>query len=259
MRPAMQSPPGAATFAAGMTKRGEGLLDRVFPGMGWRPLWLTVLSAGCLIVYWHHGSRRAMPGWFVEASTRFWDIDVLRFHEHGWSHLTAVAVLMLVPLVACRIGGIRPLELGLGIRGAKRELLLVLALWAAFLPVVWYMSGTEAFLRTYPRLPEARTDLALFLTYEGFYLVKWIAWEFFFRGFMLFGFAKDLGSRAVLVSTIPFVLMHFGKPEAEVVASIAAGFILCWIALRSKSIWPGVLLHWLVATSMDFFASTWWR
>ena len=76
---------------------------------------------------------------------------------------------------------------------------------------------------------------------------------------MLFAFAKDLGSKSVLVSTIPFVLMHFGKPQAEVYSSVAAGFILGWLAWRSRSIWPGVILHWLVATSMDFFASRWWR
>jgi membrane protease YdiL (CAAX protease family) len=235
------------------------LLDRVYPGMGWRPLWLTVTSALCLVVYWHYGSRSQSPEWFVEWSTGLWDIEVLRFHEHAWGHLSAVVVLMALPLLVACLGGYRPLDLGLGVRGAKREILLVLGLFAAFVPVVWLMSGTEAFQRTYPRLPQAETDAGLFLTYEGFYLVKWVAWEFFFRGFMLFGFKRDIGTRAVLISTIPFVLMHFGKPQAEVFASLAAGFILCWIALRSKSIWPGVLLHWLVASSMDFFASTWWR
>ncbi len=242
-----------------MAESSAGPLERVFPGMGLRPLWLTVVSALCLILYWHHGSRSACPAWFVERSRAFWDIEPLRFHEHGWSHLAAVALLMALPLVAAAVARVRPGELGLGIRGARRELLLVLGLWAAFLPVVWYVSGTEAFQRIYPRLPQAENDAGLFLAYEGFYLVKWVAWEFFFRGFMLFGFHRDLGSRAALVSTLPFVLMHFGKPEAEVFASVAAGFILCWIALRSRSIWPGVLLHWLVATSMDFFASSWWR
>jgi membrane protease YdiL (CAAX protease family) len=89
--------------------------------------------------------------------------------------------------------------------------------------------------------------------------VKWIAWEFFFRGFMLFGFGKDFLQRAVLVSTIPFVLMHYGKPELEMASALIAGLVLCFIALRSKSIWPGVLLHWLVAATMDFFAAQWWR
>ena len=70
-----------------------------------------------------------------------------------------------------------------------------------------------------------------------------------------------MSARAFLLTilAIPFVLMHFGKPQAEVYSSVAAGFILGWLAWRSRSIWPGVILHWLVAASMDFFASRWWR
>ena len=110
-----------------------------------------------------------------------------------------------------------------------------------------------------PRLPEARADAGLFALYQALYLIKWTAWEFFFRGFLLFGFKRDLGSVAVLLSTVPFALMHVGKPEAEMASAVVGGLVLCWIALRSKSIWPGVVIHSLVATTMDFFASTWWQ
>ncbi|MBW1883608.1 MAG: CPBP family intramembrane metalloprotease, partial [Deltaproteobacteria bacterium] len=222
-------------------------LERLFPGMGWRPLWMTLISVLCLITYFHYGSLRSSPQWFVDASREFWGIEALRFHLHGWSHLSALVLLMIVPLMLCRLAGIRALDLGLSVKAAKREFRLVLGMWAVFVPVIWLVSETEAFTRVYPRLSGAESDIGLFVAYESFYLVKWVAWEFFFRGFMLFGFKKDFGNRAVLISTIPFVLMHFGKPQAEVYASLAAGFILCWIALRSRSIWPGVLLHWLVA------------
>jgi membrane protease YdiL (CAAX protease family) len=127
------------------------------------------------------------------------------------------------------------------------------------LPLVWLASGTPAFQKTYPLLKEAETSAFLFFGYHGYYLLKWTAWEFFFRGFMLFGFKHDIGGRAVLISTLPFVIIHMNKPEAEMLGSIIAGFALCWIALRSKSIWPGVMIHWLVAMAMDFFASSWWH
>lgn len=239
-------------------KNTNNFLDRIFPDLGLVPAGLTVLSASCLVLY-SYRVRGETPTWFTEASERFTGIEAARFHEHGWSHLCALVILMFVPLLISRLIGIKPLELGLSIRGAQREFILVLLMWAALLPIIWFISGTESFARTYPRLPQAETDMALYFMYEGIYLVKWVAWEFFFRGFMLFAFYKEFGNRAVLISTIPFVIMHIGKPEAEAFASILAGFILCWIALRSKSIWPGVILHSLVAASMDFFASTWWR
>lgn len=58
---------------------------------------------------------------------------------------------------------------------------------------------------------------------------------------------------------MPFVVAHWGKPEAEIFGAIAAGFILCRLSLSGKSIFPGMLLHFLVAGSMDFLTCTFWR
>jgi membrane protease YdiL (CAAX protease family) len=167
---------------------------------------------------------------------------------------------MIVPLLVSRFAsGWGPRDLGFRVKGAHREILLALGLWLAFVPVVLFISDTPSFAAKYPRVKAIAGDGTLFVLYHGLYLVKWIAWEFFFRGYMLFGFEKDFGTRAVLISTVPFALMHVGKPELEMLAAVPAGFILCYIALRSRSIWPGVLLHWLVATTLDFAVSTWWH
>ena len=242
------------------TPKLEALTERIFPGMGWRPLWLSVVSAVCLTVYHFHGRWSAAPDWFLNFSVSLTGIRVERFHQAGWSHLLALVLLMAIPLlIAWFAEGWKPQDLGLSIRGAGSEFALCFGLWVAMLPLVWLASGTPSFQRTYPLLKAAETSAFLFGGYHAYYLLKWVAWEFFFRGFMLFGFKHDMGSRAVLVSTLPFVIIHMNKPEAEMLGSIAAGLVLCWIALRSKSIWPGVMIHWLVAMSMDFFASTWWH
>jgi uncharacterized protein len=241
-------------------QRITAILERFFPGMGLGPAALTVLSALCLTLYYHHGTPGDAPKWFIEWATELTGIEIPRFHRHGWGHLSAVVMLLTVPALAVRFGmGMGLRDLGFRLKGTGKELLIVLAMWAAFTPVIIYFSGTEAFARTYPRLPQAESDVGLFWLYQAFYLLKWMSWEFFFRGFMLFAFQRYLGAAAVLISTIPFVIMHVGKPEAEMLGAIAAGFILCGISLRSKSIWPGVVLHAGVATTMDFFASDWWR
>ncbi|MCZ7687616.1 MAG: CPBP family intramembrane metalloprotease [Sandaracinaceae bacterium] len=243
-----------------MRDRLDDLVQRLFPGMGLRPLWLTAFASVAMVLYYHHGGGPNGPRWFIEGSTELFDVPHRAFHEHLWAHLAAVVLLMLAPLAASYwLEGWTPLDLGLGVRGAGKELLVVLALWAVMVPVVWAVHDQGSFPSTYPRFAPAKHSMEMYLLYEGFYLVKWIAWEFFFRGFMLFGFARDFFQRAVLMSTVPFVLMHFGKPEPEVLGALLAGLVLCFIALRSKSIWPGVLLHWLVASTMDFFAAEWWR
>ena len=62
-----------------------------------------------------------------------------------------------------------------------------------------------------------------------------------------------------MISSLAFAFVHVGKPPLEMAGAVISGFALCWLALRSKSIWPDVLLHWQVAMTMDFLASDWWR
>lgn len=238
----------------------EQIVDRLFPGMGWRPLYMTAAATWLMVLYHHHGGQYDAPAWFIEGATELLDLRLVEFHQHLWAHASAVVLLMLAPLLLCWLGeGWSPRDLGFRVRDAGPELLVVLGLWAVMVPLVWLVHDTAAFDRVYPRLDAAEHSAKLYFLFEGFYLVKWIAWEFFFRGFLLFGLGKDFLRRSVLVSTIPFTLMHYGKPELEMASAMIAGVVLCFIALRSRSIWPGVLLHWLVASTMDFFAASWWR
>ena len=60
---------------------------------------------------------------------------------------------------------------------------------------------------------------------------------------------------------VPYCMVHFGKPVPEVVGAIFAGIILGTLALRTRSIWCGVLIHISVAWTMDLLAlshSTGW-
>jgi hypothetical protein len=49
-------------------------------------------------------------------------------------------------------------------------------------------------------------------------------------------------------------MLHFGKPMGEAVSSIFGGFILGVIALYSRSILGGVIIHLGVAWLMEFTA-----
>jgi len=41
------------------------------------------------------------------------------------------------------------------------------------------------------------------------------AWEFFFRGWLLWGLGRKYGTDAIWLQIIPFALMHVWKPEIE--------------------------------------------
>jgi membrane protease YdiL (CAAX protease family) len=103
------------------------------------------------------------------------------------------------------------------------------------------------------RILFAHRDLVLW--YEAAYvLFYYIAWEFFFRGFLLFPLAKRFGGmNAVLIQTISSCLVHIGKPEAEIFGSIFAGIIFGVLALRTRSFWYGFALHAGIGVLTDLF------
>lgn len=122
------------------------------------------------------------------------------------------------------------------------------------LPVAYLASGTDAFLRTYPKYAGAGNSWTEFLLWEAAYGFQFLMLEFFFRGFLIFALARSIGSLAIFVMIIPYAMIHFGKPLSECLGSILAGIALGTVALRTGSIWGGVAVHCAVAWSMDIFA-----
>jgi uncharacterized protein len=169
--------------------------------------------------------------------------------------LTTFLVLGLVPyLLGRKVLKLTPGELGVGFGDWRFGLKAVGILFAAFLPVLVAVSFSGPFQSKYPLFDEANASVDHFFLYELAYVVYFIGWEFVFRGFMLFGLKKPIGFYAVFVQTIPFALLHFGKPQAETFSAVVAGILLGHLALRTRSFWYGWLLHSLVAVSNDLLA-----
>ena len=62
------------------------------------------------------------------------------------------------------------------------------------------------------------------------------------------------GAGAIWVMTIPYVMVHYGKPYLEASAAIVAGVVLGSLAMRTRSIYAGFLVHGTVAILMDVLA-----
>ena len=46
-------------------------------------------------------------------------------------------------------------------------------------------------------------------------------------------------------------LDHVGAPAAELITSAAGAWLLGWLALRARSVWPGLVMHLALAWSVD--------
>ncbi|HLG03891.1 MAG TPA: CPBP family intramembrane glutamic endopeptidase [Bacteroidia bacterium] len=150
-------------------------------------------------------------------------------------------------------------DYGLRWKGAFRDWWLYAGMLSVMTPLVLFFSTTESFLRRYP-FYDPSGDISLwpdFWILEVEYFIQFIALEFFFRGFMTLGLRKRFGYYAIFIMTIPYCMVHFGKPMPETIGAIIAGVILGTLSMKSRSIWLGVCIHYSIALLMDFCAL--WR
>ena len=123
-----------------------------------------------------------------------------------------------------------------------------------FLPIIYFASKAANFSGYFPLMESATDDLVVFLVYETLFFVFIFSWEFIFRGFMLFGLEKKFGLYAVFIQMIPFVLLHNGKPFIESFMAIFGGLFLGYLALRTRSIFYGFLIHAFILIILDVLA-----
>jgi membrane protease YdiL (CAAX protease family) len=138
----------------------------------------------------------------------------------------------------------------------KKDYSIYLVMLVIMLPIVYMMSKTHSFQLRYPfyNLQSGEHLYPNFWLWEAMYFVQFVGVEFFFRGFMLHGTKRRLGFYSIIFMVVPYCMIHFGKPMAETVAAIVAGLALGLLSLKSKSIVPGILIHYSVAIAMDFAA-----
>jgi len=233
----------------------------MFPELERRTTLTTIVGAVVLILFLYHGRPRHFLSLFAGAIAHL-PKDQAALLSYAYTHAMSFVLLFAIPallVVVVFVFKDKLSDYGINWRGSGRETGIAFLLYLAFLPLLIWISHSAPFQAAYPKLAMIENRAGLFCAYEVLYLLKWFSWEFFFRGFLLFSFAKKFGEHAVLFSTLPFVIVHFGKPEAEIFGAIFAGFLLCRLSLTGRSIFPGVLLHFLVAGTMDFLGSTWWR
>lgn len=181
------------------------------------------------------------------------DINQVRFLAQLWFSGSTVVLFVLLPLVFHFVFPV-PFSnsLGLSVRHCGPHWRVYWLLVLSMAPVLWIAAAAPAFHDFYPMYKPV--DLRHWLMYEAVYLMQFICVEFFFRGFALFRLESRFGLHAVTLMVIPYALIHVHKPFPEALGAVVAGLVLGMLALRSRSIWPGVLVHCSVALMMDVFA-----
>jgi uncharacterized protein len=130
----------------------------------------------------------------------------------------------------------------------------LLVLLPVMVALTYLNARVPEFRAEYPFDHGAGSSSAAFVSHAGTYLLYYMGWEFFFRGFMQFGLRGALGDwNAILVQTLASCLIHIGKPAGEIYGSIAAGLLWGLIVFRTRSLWAVLVMHWALGVSLDFF------
>ena len=190
---------------------------------------------------------------FLLLFTIYFRRATLFFPEHRFLDRLVIsgAIYLIGPLLLLPLFKYRPKDFGIqfgNVRQWIKEMLVFFGIMDVILVIAFKFTNLK---HVYPLFRPARTNITYFLLYQGIQLFHMIAWEFFFRGFMLFGLEKKYGRLAILIQTIPFAIMHFRKPALEAYGSIFAGIFQGTLGLRSRSFIPCALLHFLVALAAD--------
>ncbi|TET56469.1 MAG: CPBP family intramembrane metalloprotease [Dehalococcoidia bacterium] len=163
---------------------------------------------------------------------------------------TALIYYLLVPLAAgLLLFRHKPWQYGIRIGRWRSSIVLTAVCLAAMAPIL-YEASTMPEFRSYYRMdvvdwPDLLLNTALLM----------FAWEFLFRGYMLFGLEESIGKSAIFVQTIPFVLLHLGKPFLETLLCIPGGFIFGYVAYRTRSVLPCFIIHFGMYVMMILFTS----
>ncbi len=196
----------------------------------------------------------------------------LNWDQEWISFFAGLVLLVGVPCALIKLVFHQRLsDYGLGLPPPGRRKFAVISAIALFvlgLPAYLIGAGNADMTAVYPLF---RGDLGSdvdFLVYETGYLAFFVAIEFIFRGYLLFGIfqLKDadilpnrsaaerallFGYYAILISMLSYTAWHLGKPQLEVWGTVPWGLATGTIALVSRSVLLVILVHWLLNVVLD--------
>ena len=108
--------------------------------------------------------------------------------------------------------------------------------------VLWFVARMPEMQQYYKA--RATEDIWRMVYLNG---VELFAWEFVWRGLLLFAMARVLGpGPAIFLQAVPFAFMHLGKPEIETLSTIFGGAAFGFVAWQSDSFIYPWLIHWFI-------------
>lgn len=197
----------------------------------WKTAVVIVLSTTLLLVDYYYPLYRTLP---ELPFGNHWTLRVATEH---------LGIYFIAPLLAILLMRDRPRDYGITFGDWKAGIKWTLISWGIAAPILFFAGRTPEMIDYYHsgyNLPVLQVALTA--------LLEIFSWEFFFRGFLTFALIRVAGPTGVLLASVPFALMHMGKPPLETFSTIFGGTAFGWVAWRTNSFIYSWLIHWFVMT-----------
>ncbi len=181
---------------------------------------------------------------------------------------TEVGLILIPALLFIFIGGYRASPT-LSLRApSPRSLLAAVLIIGGGTPLVWFLTWAQGFILPVPQ--EFLEGMSEFLTANTPSRILWLLFlvaltpavceEVLFRGVLLSGIRGRIPFlTTVLVNGLIFGAFHVpGATVIRFLPSAILGMLLTWVVLRSRSIWTGMLMHFINNGSIVILSSSPW-
>jgi len=145
------------------------------------------------------------------------------------------------------------LDMGLRVAGLRAHAWLYALFIVVMVPILLIVSRQPDFGTYYPICKNAGRSWLEFVGWEIVYVGQFIGLEMFFRGWWI-RTTRIFGVGAIFGMAVPYSMIHYGKPYLETCSAVIAGVVLGSLAIQTRSIWAGVLVHVTVAILNDVLA-----
>ena len=237
-------------------------------GYNLRPVVLFLITAVVLTMHEYYGGRdfyetnlrpflhAAEVRALVDPKSFGRLVDLRKYNElysYAWWVLNRVVGYTAFPMLIWKLLFRRDslLDMGLRLKGLASHAWIYGLCLVVVLPAVFVASRAPDFTNYYPFYKQASRSWFDLACWEAMYFAQFFALEIFFRGFWLSGLRNTLGSGAIFAMCVPYCMIHYGKPYLEAAGAVIAGIALGSLAMRTRSIYSGFLVHVTVALSMD--------
>ena len=227
-------------------------LQGLFSGDNRKPTFILLLTPFLLTTFKYYGSKNF---YLNQLSASFVLFENAALTAEYYAFASSFVLLGIIPLMIIKFVFKESLaSYGLQIGDWTFGLKAFLVLAPIMILSTYPSSRMPQFLEEYPLYKGVGLNAMIFFNHALSYLFFYIGWEIFFRGFMQFGLREKLGDWfSILTQVLASCLLHIGKPDGEIYASIVGGIVWGIVAFRARSIVYIILVHWLLGVSLDFY------